>query len=77
MQRRIDTEAQFADLQQVDENDKGSVMSLFGALGAKSKQSVMLARTTNPTYANAASAVLNQATRTFAKLLVTNPIEKK
>lgn len=77
MQRRIDTEAQFADLQQVDESDKGSVMSLFGALGAKSKQSVMLARTTNPTYANAAGAVLNQATRTFAKLLASNPIDKK
>lgn len=77
MLRRIDTEAQFADLQQVDENDKGSVMSLFGALGAKSKQSVMLARTTNPAYASAANAVLNQATRTFAKLLATNPIDKK
>jgi len=77
MVHRIDTEAQFADLQQVEENDKGSVMSLFGALGAKSKQSVMLARTTNPTYANVANAVLNQATRTFAKLMVASPSDKK
>lgn len=77
MLHRIDTEAQFADLQQVEENDKGSVMSLFGALGANSKQSVMLARTTNPNYASAANAVLNQATRTFAKLMVSTPIDKK
>lgn len=77
MLRRIDTEAQFADLQQVEENDKGSVMSLFGALGAKGKQSVMLAKTTNSTYADAANAVLNQATRTFAKLLATTPDEKR
>ncbi len=77
MLHRIDTEAQFAELQQIEENDKGSVMSLLGALGAKSKQSVMLARTTNPTYANAANAVLNQATRTFAKLMAANPADKK
>ncbi len=76
MLRRIDTEAQFADLQQVEENDKGSVMSLLGALGAKSKQSVMSAKTTNATYANAANAVLNQATRTFAGLLTANPTGK-
>ena len=76
MLRRIDTEAQFADLQQVEENDKGSVMSLLGAIGAKSKQSVMSAKTTNATYANAANAVLNQATRTFAGLLAANPATK-
>ncbi len=77
MVRRIDTEAQFADLQQVAESDKGSVTSLFGALGAKSKQAVMSARTTNAAYANAANAVLNQATRTFAGLLAANPIAMK
>ncbi len=76
MLRRIDTDAQFADLQQIEENDKGSVMSLLGAVGAKSKQSVMSATTTNATYANAANAVLNQATRTFAGLLATNATEK-
>lgn len=76
MLRRIDTEAQFADLQQVEENDKGSVMSLLGAIGAKSKQSVMSAKTTNATYAGAANAVLNQATRTFAGLLEANPTGK-
>lgn len=76
MLRRIDTEAQFADLQQVEENDKGSVMSLLGALGAKSTQSVMSAKTTNATYASAANAVLNQATRTFAGLLAANPTGK-
>lgn len=76
MLRRIDTEAQFADLQQVEENDKGSVMSLLGAIGAKSKQSVMSAKTTNAAYANAANAVLNQATRTFAGLMAANPVQK-
>ena len=77
MLRRIDTEAQFADLRQVEENDKGSVTSLLGALGAKSRQSVMSAKTTNATYANAATAVLNQATRTFAGLLAANPVAMK
>lgn len=77
MLNRIDTEAQFADLQQVEESDKGSVISLLGALGAKSRQSVMLAKTTNSAYASAANAVLNQSTRTFAKLLAANPSEKR
>lgn len=66
--RRLDTDAQFADLQKLEENDKGTVLSLLGALGANSRQSVHRAKTTNAAYANVANAVLTQATGTFAKL---------
>lgn len=75
--RRLDTDAEFADMQKVDENNKGTVMSLFGALGARSSQSVNVARTTNLAYANAANAVLAQATGTFARLFVTNEVAKQ
>ena len=74
--KRLDTDAEFADMQKVEDNNKGSVLSLFGALGAKSKQSVHLAKTTNATYSNAANAVLTQATGTFAKLFASNGVTK-
>jgi hypothetical protein len=74
--KRLDTQAEFADMQKLEENNKGSVMSLLGAIGANSKQSVYAAKTTNAAYANAANAVLTQATGTFAKLFAANPAQK-
>jgi len=71
--KQIDTEAEFADLQQVEENDNGSVMSLFGALGAKSKQTVSVAKTSNAAYSRVAHAVLQQATGAFSKLFAAYP----
>ncbi len=70
---RIDTEAEFADLQKVEDNDKGSVMTLFGALGANSKQNVSVAKTNNAAYSQVAHAVLKQATGAFAKLFAAYP----
>ena len=71
---RIDTDAEFADLQKVEENNKGTVMSLFGALGAKSSQSVSVAKTNNAAYSQVAHAVLKQATGAFAKLFAAYPV---
>ncbi len=70
---RIDTEAEFADLQKVEDNDKGSVMTLFGAIGANSKQNVSVAKTSNAAYSRVAHAVLQQATGAFSKLFAAYP----
>lgn len=75
--KRLDTDAKFADIHKVEENNKGTVLSLFGALGANSSQSVNVAKTTNIAYTNAANAVLAQATGTFAKLFAANQVSKQ
>ena len=72
--RRLDTDVEFADLQKVEENKSGSVMSLLGALGSNSSKSILAAKTTNDSYMAAANAVLNQATGTFARLFVVNAV---
>ena len=72
--RRLDTGVEFADLQKVEENKSGSVMSLLGALGSNSSKPILAAKTTNDSYMAAANAVLNQATGTFARLFVVNAV---
>jgi hypothetical protein len=75
MVKRLDTDAEFADLQKVEESDKGTVANLLGFLGSKGKKSVSNAVTTNVLYANAADAVLGQATGAFAKLIASHPVK--
>lgn len=69
--KALDTDIEFADMYKVDEKT-GTVYALHGD-DSKSKRVKNVAETNNEAYAEAASAVLTQATGTFAKLLAANP----
>ena len=72
LKQAIDTDVEFAEMFQVDSRT-GTVLGWSGP-DSKSKSAKNVAETTNDAYSAAAGAVLAQATGTFARLFVQNPV---
>jgi hypothetical protein len=73
LKQALDTDVEFANMYRLDEKT-GTVYSLTGG-DHTSKKFKNVAETTNEAYSAAASAVLAQATGTFARLMAATPVQ--